>query len=621
MKDLFPTPTDLPQGVFPTDGGGAEWRVWAPHTEALSIVLWREGREVVVPMDLADDGYFTHTQLDVSEGSRYAYRFPDGSTRPDPASRWQPNGVHQPSAVYFPRAAKTETDWHGIPLRELVIYELHVGTFTQEGTFDAIISRLEDLVELGITAIELLPIAEFPGQRNWGYDGVHPYAAQSSYGGPQGLQRLVEAAHAVGLGVILDVVYNHLGPEGNYIGEFGPYYSDQYHTPWGNALNYDGPDSGAVRRFVIDNAVSWVRDFGLDGLRLDAIQTIYDLSAKHLLAELQEEVQAVARAEQRHIHVIGETNQNDARLLHESKRGGFGLDGIWADDLHHSIHATFTGERDGYYVDFGRAEHVAKVFNDSLVYDGRYSQYRRARHGNRVNDIDREKFVVCIQNHDQVGNRPQGDRLSTLISDEQQRLAAALMLLSPFTPMLFMGEEYGETRPFPFFCSFLDESLNAAVRRGRREGIRASQFDINGNLPDPSRVKTFNGSRLTWNWCDDPAKANMRDLYRQLLKARRIWPAIRDHLPPTCEVISLSECGESEAAPLLQVRYDQQPDFTIIANLSASIRSAGEVAAGQEVLLSTVNHEPTSVRKGIEALAAYELVVLGPASLRLPHVE
>lgn len=571
MSDLFPTPVDLAQGVFRTSDRGAEWRVWAPRAKSLSLVVWQGAVERVLPMHNAGDGYFIHTEPAVEEGLRYAYRFPAGQTRPDPASRWQPDGVHAPSAVFFPQPPAATRKWSGVPLGELVIYELHVGTFTAEGTFDAIIPRLEDLVLLGVTAIELMPIAQFPGSRNWGYDGVHLFAAQNSYGGPQGLLRLVEAAHEAGLGVILDVVYNHLGPEGNYVGEFGPYYCNRHHTPWGNAINYDGPDSGPVRRLVIDNAVSWVRDFGLDGLRLDAIQTIYDLSAKHLLAELQEEVQTLAREQQRHIHVIGETNQNDSRLILPPEQGGYGLDGIWADDLHHSIHALLTGEDDGYYVDFGRAEHLAKVFNDSLVYDGRYSRYRRARHGNRVDHIERERFVVCIQNHDQVGNRPGGERLSTLVSDEQQRLAAALLLISPFTPMLFMGEEYGETAPFPFFCSFLDESLNKAVRRGRRQGIEASQFRVSGQLPNPSRAKTLESAKLSWRWEDEPRRLKLRQMYQQLLAARKIWPALRDHLRPTATLIDSVSGLPSDKNPskILTLTYEQAPEFVVFANLSA----------------------------------------------------
>ncbi|MCA9143211.1 MAG: malto-oligosyltrehalose trehalohydrolase [Planctomycetales bacterium] len=608
MSDLFPTPTDLAQGVFRTSDGGAEWRIWAPHAKSMSLVIWRGDRESVLSMKDADFGYFTHSEHDVENGLRYAYRFPAGPTRPDPASRWQPDGVHTPSAVFIPERPEPKRTWPGVPLRELVIYELHVGTFTPSGTFDAIVPRLEQLAELGVTAIELLPIAQFPGTRNWGYDGVHLFAAQNSYGGPQGLLRLVEAAHEVGLGVILDVVYNHLGPEGNYIGEFGPYYSDHYHTPWGNAINYDGPDSGPVRRLVMDNAVSWVRDFGLDGLRLDAIQTIYDLSAKHLLAELQEEVQVVAREQQRHIHVIGETNQNDSRLIHSPDRGGYGLDGIWADDLHHSIHALLTGERDGYYMDFGQPEHVAKAFNDSLVYDGRYSRYRRARHGNQVETIAREKFIVCIQNHDQVGNRPQGDRLSTLCSEEQQRLAAALMLISPFTPMLFMGEEYGETVPFPFFCSFLDDSLNKAVRRGRRAGIKGSQFRISGKLPVPASSETFESAKLSWSWDHDPVRSRLRQMYQRLLAARRLWRPLKEHLRPIAAVFELPTV-DAGAAKVMQLTYEQEAGFVVLANLSASNCPLPTGLAEHRMLFTTAD-AIDSTPSDRELLQRYELRVL-----------
>ena len=604
MTDLFHTPTHYPQGVFRTDDGGAEWRIWAPYAESMSLVLWQGEHEQLVTMQGVGNGYFLHRQGDAEEGLRYAYRFPAGQTRPDPASRWQPDGVHKPSAVFFPKRNESKRAWRGVPLRELVIYELHVGTFTPEGTFDAMIPRLTELAELGVTAIELLPIAQFPGDRNWGYDGVHLFAAQNSYGGPQGLLRLVEAAHDAGLGVILDVVYNHLGPEGNYIGEFGPYYADRYHTPWGNAINYDGPDSGAVRRFVIDNAVSWVRDFGLDGLRLDAIQTIYDLSAKHLLAELQEEVQTVAKQQQRHIHESGETHQNDSRLVSPTEQGGYALDSIWADDLHHSLHALLTGERDGYYIDFGEVEHVAKLFNDSLTYDGRYSRYRRARHGNRVDAIDPEKFLVFIQNHDQVGNRPQGDRLSTLVSDEQQRLAAALMLISPFTPMLFMGEEYGETNPFPFFCSFLDESLNKAVRRGRRLGIKGSQFRISGKLPIPASSETFESAKLSWRWDGDASRAQLRAMYQRLLAARKSWPAVRDHLRPIATVLE-SAADDGAVSKVLQLTYERAADFVVLANLSASNGPLPSEFASRATLFTTVEASQPSLM-----LQPYELRVL-----------
>ncbi len=308
-----------------------------------------------------------------------------------------------------------------------------------------------------------MPVAQFPGDRNWGYDGVYPYAVQNSYGGPRALQRFVDAAHQLGLAVILDVVYNHFGPEGNYMAKYGPYFTDRYRTPWGKAVNYDGPESDAVRQFVIDNACTWVRDFHIDGLRLDAVQTIYDLSPRHILAELQAAVQREAGGGGRLVHVIAETDQNDVRLVRPSEIGGYGLDGVWSDDFHHSVHALLTGERDGYYLDFGEPSQVAKALNDVFVYDGCYSPFRRRRHGSRVGAADRTHFVVCIQNHDQVGNRARGDRLSTLVPPAAQRLACGLLLLSPCVPLLFMGEEYGETRPFPFFCSFEDAALVEAV--------------------------------------------------------------------------------------------------------------------------------------------------------------
>ena len=323
----------------------------------------------------------------------------DGRELPDPASRWQPEGVNRPSAVWFPsRYSWGDGQWRGVPREDLAIYELHVGTFTPEGTLEAIIPRLPQLAELGVTAVELMPVAQFSGERNWGYDGVHPYAVQNTYGGPRALQRLIDAAHQAGLAVFLDVVYNHFGPEGNYLDLFGPYCTDRYRTPWGKAVNFDGPESDAVRRFVIDNALMWVRDFHADGLRLDAVHAIYDFSARHILAELQEAVQAEAARQNRIVHVIAESDQNDVRLVRRPEQGGYGLDGQWSDDFHHSVHALLTGQRDGYYQDFGRPEQLAKALNDVFVYDGCYSPFRRRRHGSRVGDLDRRRFVVAIQN-------------------------------------------------------------------------------------------------------------------------------------------------------------------------------------------------------------------------------
>jgi maltooligosyltrehalose trehalohydrolase len=404
----------------------------------------------------------------VKPGTRYFYRLDGNTERPDPASKFQPEGVHGPSQVIDPHFVWEELHWSGIPFSHYVLYELHVGTFTAQGTFDAIVPHLDELKDLGITSIEIMPVAQFPGDRNWGYDGVYPGAVQNSYGGPEGLKRLIDACHQRGLAVTLDVVYNHLGPEGNYLCDFGPYFTDRYHTPWGAAINFDGPDSDAVRRFFIENALSWVTEFRLDALRLDAVHGIFDFSALHFLQELAAAVHEQAERLNRRIYVIAESDLNDVRLVSSPELGGYGLDAQWNDDFHHALHTLLTGERTGYYEDFGRIQDLAKAFAEGFVYSGAYSPARRRRHGNTSKDLAADRFVVCAQNHDQVGNRLKGDRLSALVSFEGLKLAAAVVLLSPFIPLLFMGEEYGETAPFPYFVSHSDPDLIEVVRRGRR---------------------------------------------------------------------------------------------------------------------------------------------------------
>ena len=486
------SPIFPPQGAIRQPDGSVRWCVWAPRCAELFLVTWDQDPPREIRMQPTGEGYFVHEAPGVPEGLRYAYRLPDGRTLPDPASRWQPQGVHQPSAVVFVEDFPwSDGGWSGVSLDDLVIYELHVGTFTPAGTFDGVIDRLGELADLGVTAIEIMPISQFPGGRNWGYDGVHPYAAQNTYGGPRGFQRLVDAAHRHGLAVVLDVVYNHFGPEGNYLADFGPYFTDRYHTPWGAAVNFDGRDCEPVRRLVIDNALMWVRDFHVDALRLDAIQTIYDLGALHILQELQDEVQREAARQGRRVLVIGETDQNDPRLITPVERGGYGLDGLWSDDFHHAVHAWLTGQRDGYFQPFGGAEQIVEAYNRVFVRDGRWDPYRRRRHGGPAGDLPRRKFVVCMQNHDQVGNRVHGDRLSTYLSPEAQRLAAGLLLLSPCVPLLFMGEEYGEQRPFPFFCSFGDARLRKAVRQGRRREFEHLAFQWKGTPPIPTRRQHF----------------------------------------------------------------------------------------------------------------------------------
>ncbi|MFZ3044571.1 MAG: malto-oligosyltrehalose trehalohydrolase, partial [Desulfatirhabdiaceae bacterium] len=429
-------------GATPLGNGRCRFRVWAPFMDCVDVhILSSKNRLESLTRDR--HGYHEGIHDDVEPGVNYLFRLNGSQERPDPASRFQPQGVHGPSQVVDPAFAWTDDNWRGVARHRTIIYELHVGIFTDSGTFDAAIDRLDDLVSLGITAVELMPVAQFPGDRNWGYDGVYPFAAQNSYGGPQGLKRLVNACHHRGLAVILDVVYNHLGPEGNYLRDFGPYFSNHYHTPWGQPINFDGNYSDHVRRYFIENARYWITECHIDALRLDAVHAILDFSARTFLQELAEIVKDLAEDLGRHIHLFAESALNDTRLIRSPDLGGFGLDAQWNDDLHHALHAVITGERRGYYCDFGRFEQLLKALRDGFVYDGQYSEYRKRRHGNSSRSIPPHRFVGFAQNHDQIGNRLQGDRLSTIVSFEALKMVAGIILLSPSLPLLFMGEEYG----------------------------------------------------------------------------------------------------------------------------------------------------------------------------------
>jgi maltooligosyltrehalose trehalohydrolase len=409
-------------------------------------------------------------------------------------------------------------------MSDLVLYELHVGTYSRSRTFDGVIDDLPRLRALGITAIEVMPVAAFPGARNWGYDGVAWYAVHEAYGGPSGLRRLVDAAHNAGLAVIMDVVYNHVGPEGNYLDDFAPYFTDVYHTPWGQAVNYDQADSDDVRGFVVDNARMWIEEYHCDGLRLDAVHAIYDFGARHIVQEIADAVHVSGEAAGRQTVVIAESDQNDPRIVRQAERDGYGCDGQWSDDFHHAVHAELTGERGGYYADFGGVGMIATALRQPFVYAGQRSAYRRRRHGAPTDSASRQRFVVCIQNHDQVGNRAAGDRLDTLVSFEQRKLAAALLLLSPYVPLLFMGEEYGERRPFQYFVSHTDPELVRAVREGRRNEFAA--FGWENDVPDPQSEETFERSTLDPSVAGTGRHAHLAALYHRLLRLRRTEPAL-----------------------------------------------------------------------------------------------
>ncbi len=509
-----------PLGATPGEDG-CRFLVWAPRAERVELILPDAGR--TVSLEGLPGGYHGAFVEDVDPGARYLFRLtpPDGEPveRPDPASRSQPEGVHGPSRVTRREHDWRVDAWRAPSLEDLVLYELHVGTFTAEGTFDAAIGGLDALVDLGVNAVELMPVAQFPGGRNWGYDGVLPFAAQHSYGGVEGFRRLVDAAHERGLAVHLDVVYNHLGPEGNYLRDFGPYFTDRYHTPWGQALNFDGPASDEVRRYFIESALFWTRDCRVDGLRLDAVHAISDESAVPFLEELGEAVHAAGSRQGRGVVVVAESDANDPRAIRPRSLGGFGLDGQWSDDFHHALHALLTGERQGYYADFGRVEHLARAFEGGYAYRGQRSRYRRRRHGRPAADRPARQFVVCAQNHDQVGNRARGDRLAAIVDFESLKVAAAAVLLSPFVPLLFMGEEWGATRPFPYFVSHSDPDLVEAVRQGRRAEFAA--FGWEGDVPDPQSEATFASAVL-----DGPGggSAELRAFYRELIRVRRgLW--------------------------------------------------------------------------------------------------
>ncbi|MGE5312231.1 MAG: malto-oligosyltrehalose trehalohydrolase, partial [Nitrospirota bacterium] len=478
----------------------------------------------IIPLRKGERGYHEVVAESVGPGALYFYRLDGEKERPDPVSRFQPQGVHGPSQVVESRFSWDDASWYGRPLRDYIIYELHVGTFTSEGTFAAVVPHLDHLKELGITALEFMPVAQFSGSRNWGYDGTYPFAVQNSYGGPVGLKGLVNACHQRGLAVVLDVIYNHLGPEGNYLGDFAPYFTDRYRTPWGPAMNFDGAHSDEVRRFFIENALSWVTEFHMDALRIDAVHAILDFSAKPFLQELAEAVHAQAERLNRRIYLIAESDLNDTRLIRAPEVGGFGLDAQWNDDFHHALHTLLTGECTGYYEDFGEIRHLVKAFRQGFVYSGEYSPYRRRRHGHSSFTIPADRFVVFAQNHDQVGNRPGGERLSWLVSLEALKLAAGMVLLSPSIPLLFMGEEYGEIAPFEYFVNHSDAGLIEAVRGGRRQEFAA--FCWQGVPSDPQDESTFLRAKLNHELRYGGDHRILLEFYRELIRLRNEYPAL-----------------------------------------------------------------------------------------------
>jgi len=517
------TPWRLCYGAKPLGDQGVRFRVWAPDVSSLSL---QRADAPALPMTRNGEDFV----LEVSEakpGDAYSFLFEDGRQRPDPVSRSQPYGVHGPSQIIDPDAfVWSDQDWKGIALADYILYELHIGTFTPEGTFTSAISKLGHLKDLGITAIELMPVGEFPGTRNWGYDQVDLYAPHSAYGGPDGLKTFVNACHQAGLAVVLDVVYNHVGPEGNYLAEFGPYYTDHYRTPWGRAINYDGAYSDAVRRFFIDNALYWLTEYHIDALRLDAIHGIFDLSARHVLAELRDRFHEQAAHLGREAWIIAESDLNDVRVLNPHSAGGLALDAQWLDEFHHSVRTYLTGANRAYLAGFGELRHIKKAITDGFVYDGCYSSFRRKHFGSSSRDLPGSRFVAFIQNHDQIANTSQGARLSHLMSMEQCKIAVALLLCSPCLPLLFMGEEFAETNPFLYFTSHGDAGLARLVSEGRWKEFE--EFTVAGDFVDPQTKEAFERSKITWSLLNEAPHREVLQLYSRLIALRKHWPCLHN---------------------------------------------------------------------------------------------
>ncbi len=501
-----------------------EFRVWAPDAGRAEVVQGAR-RLALAP---AGGGWWARRAPDAGPGSEYMFSLDGGPPRPDPRSPSQPEGVHGPSRVVDQAAfAWSDGGWRGLPLAGSVLYECHIGTFSADGTFDGAIGHLDHVAGLGVDAIELMPVAEFPGSRGWGYDGTDLFAPHHAYGGPDGLKRLVDAAHARGLGVIMDVVYNHLGPDGNYLSDFGPYFSALHRTNWGAAVNFDGPGSAEVRRFFIDNALMWLRDYHCDGLRLDAVHAIADDSAIHILEELAAEATALAAHCGRPLLLIAESDRNDPRYVRSPATGGYGLAASWADEWHHALHAVLTGERTGYYEDFGPLPLLAKAMRQAWVYDGRYSPYRQWVHGRSPAGLNGSQFVVSAQNHDQIGNRAAGERTAAMVSDGRLRVAAALLLTTPFVPMLFQGEEWGAGTPFQYFTDHCDPALGRSVSEGRRAEFASFGWHP-ADVPDPQDLATFERSRLDWAEPRHEPHASLLAWHRELIALRRRVPALTD---------------------------------------------------------------------------------------------
>jgi maltooligosyltrehalose trehalohydrolase len=551
-----------------------KFQVWAPAVKQVELQV----AGARLPMTPDGRGSWVIEISQNQAAADYAFFLDGEGPFPDPRSPCQPEGVHGSSRpVDHGQFPWTDADWRPPPISSAVIYELHVGTFTPEGTYQAVVARLGHLTDLGVTHVELMPVNEFSGSRGWGYDGVDLFAPYHAYGSPDHLKRLVDACHARGLAVLLDVVYNHLGPSGNYLAKFGPYFTPRYSVPWGSAINFDGPDSDHVRRFFCDNALMWLRDYHFDGLRIDAVHAIFDTSAVPFLEQLAVEVRELEARLGRQLVLIPESDLNDPRLLWSRERGGFGLHAQWSDDFHHSLHSVLTGERDGYYQDFGELDDLCSALREAFVYDGRHSAHRRRPHGRPAGDLSGHRFVACLQNHDQIGNRARGERTARLMSAGRLKIGAALLLTSPFVPLLFQGEDWGASTPFLYFTDHQEPDLSRAVREGRRKEFVAFGWNP-ADIPDPQAPETFQRSKLNWEELPQQPHSGLLDWHQHLIRLRRAEPALTDGRR---DLVRTQHDGEARWLVV------QRRDITVACNLLDKPQPVPISGGGHRILMAS----------------------------------
>lgn len=569
--------------------------LWAPAAKKVEIILEGSGRRL--PLKQAENGYHLTVTGDVRPGDRYQIMLDAERKLPDPASLFQPEGVFGPSvATDLQKYEWKAADWVNIPLEDYIMYELHIGTFTGAGTFAAAEARLDYLKELGITAVELMPVAQFAGSRGWGYDGVFPFAVQNSYGGPEGLMHFIDACHARGIAVILDVVYNHLGPEGNCLGEFGPYFTDAYRVAWGDAINFDGPGSDEVRNFFLENALMWLRDFRADALRIDASHDMKDWSPVHILKEMRQRVDELAEVKGAPSYLIVELNLNDPRYIDPYEKGGFGMDAQWLDEFHHALLVAATGRPIPYYADYNGISHLAKSYRDAYVYDGIFAPQRGKTFGWKAEDNPGRQFVVFCQNHDQVANEGQGKRNGSFFSDDMQKLMAGAIMVAPYLPLLFMGEEWSAGSPFYYFIDYGDQELMEVVARGRRE-----DFGIDKDVPEPGSEIAFQQSKLRWEELQSDSGRQMSEWYRKLIRLRKRLAALR--IPDRSAVETRLD---EEARVLVLQRWQGEQRVCCFMNFSPRIREV-ELPAGYawRKLLDSASVEPEPGRIQPESIIIY----------------